>query len=220
MTRLTNDLNVCVRLNYAFAGLGAALWAPVPSSRKLTWWETASYGPADGLYDFTGHEYSIEPTTRIAIDPNVRVRGNGTYAGFEDVAGPIAVGDQVEVYEAESNLVGVGRVTEIDGERELVYLSVDWSSLTDEPAPTPPSSATVTHMVFVPSESAVHSNSDRAWTMLAARPSLACVCATDGGMSVVAPALGWTNSFSATWSISPDLQTFEYLWSDQIAVMT
>jgi len=68
-------------------------------------------------------------TTRVSIDPNVRVRANGTYAGLEDVSGPLAVGDAVEVYELEANIVGSGRVTEIDLEKQLVYLSVDWASL-------------------------------------------------------------------------------------------
>jgi len=74
---------------------------------------------------------------RIAIDPNVRVRGNGTYAGFEDVQWALTglqvdglqVGDAVEVFERESDLTGEGRVTEIDGAKSLVYLSVDWSTL-------------------------------------------------------------------------------------------
>lgn len=67
--------------------------------------------------------------TRIAIDPNIRVRGTGTYAGFEDADGPLAVGDVVEVFEPESDLVGKGSVTDVDAERELVYLSVEWASL-------------------------------------------------------------------------------------------
>ncbi len=69
---------------------------------------------------------------RIAIDPNVRVRGNGTYAGFEDVQGALTglqVGDAVEVFERESDLTGEGRVTEIDLARRLVYVSVEWSTL-------------------------------------------------------------------------------------------
>ncbi len=70
--------------------------------------------------------------TRIAIDPNVRVRGNGTYAGFEDVDGPLALHLPVQVHEPESGLVGTGVITEIDPARELVYLSVDWSSLRAE----------------------------------------------------------------------------------------
>lgn len=77
------------------------------------------------------NDLNVELRARVAIDPNVRLRGNGTYAGFADVSGPIAVGDRVEVYEAESNLAGQGSVTEIDAQRELAYLSVDWSSLSD-----------------------------------------------------------------------------------------
>ncbi|WP_409330378.1 hypothetical protein [Trujillonella humicola] len=70
---------------------------------------------------------------RIEIDLNVRVRGSGTYAGFEDVvdAAPtdLQPGDEVEVFESEADLVGRGHVTAIDVERQLVYLSVDWASL-------------------------------------------------------------------------------------------
>ncbi|GHE41985.1 hypothetical protein GCM10017673_50230 [Streptosporangium violaceochromogenes] len=67
--------------------------------------------------------------TRIAIDPNIRVRGNGTYAGFEDADGPLAVGDIVEVFEPESGLAGQGNVADVDNERGLAYLSVEWASL-------------------------------------------------------------------------------------------
>ncbi len=69
---------------------------------------------------------------RITIDPNVRVRGNGTYAGFEDVQGTLAslqVGDAVEVFEPENDLTGEGQVTKIDLARRLVYVSVEWSTL-------------------------------------------------------------------------------------------
>ncbi|MFE9685795.1 hypothetical protein [Streptomyces sp. NPDC006285] len=71
--------------------------------------------------------------TRIEIDPNVRVRGNGTRAGFEDVSGPLAVNMDVEVYEPESELVGPARVTEIDTGKQLVFLSVDWANLEFRP---------------------------------------------------------------------------------------
>lgn len=67
--------------------------------------------------------------TRVEIDPNVRVRGQLTYAGLEDVRGPLAVGQTVEVYESESDLVGEGRVVEIDLATRLVYLGVDWGAL-------------------------------------------------------------------------------------------
>jgi predicted RNA-binding protein len=48
--------------------------------------------------------------TRVEIDLNVRARGNWTFSGLEDADGPVEVGDIVEVYEAESGLVGPGRV--------------------------------------------------------------------------------------------------------------
>lgn len=76
--------------------------------------------------------------TRIEIDPNVRVHGNDTRAGLEDVEGSLAVGLVVEVYESESGLVGTGCVTEIDSTKGLVYLSVDWSSLRVPPISEPP----------------------------------------------------------------------------------
>lgn len=72
--------------------------------------------------------------TRVAIDPNVRVRGNETYAGLDGVTGSIAAGDAVEVYEPESGLAGDGIVTEIDKDRGLVYLSVNWPSLVIAPS--------------------------------------------------------------------------------------
>jgi hypothetical protein len=67
--------------------------------------------------------------SRVRIDLNVRVRGNGTYTGLEDVFGPIAVGDIVEIFEPESSLAGPGRITDIDFETRLVYLTVEWASL-------------------------------------------------------------------------------------------
>jgi hypothetical protein len=84
-------------------------------------------------------------TTRVAIDLNVRVRGQETYAGFEDVDGPLTTGDKVRVYEPETGLTGTGVVTEIDDKHQLVYLAVDWAHLR-EPAPArddPPPRPTV-----------------------------------------------------------------------------
>ena len=67
--------------------------------------------------------------TKVVIDPNVRVRGQLTFAGLEDVKGPLRVGQAVDVFEPESGLVGEGRVVEIDPAHGLVYLSVDWASI-------------------------------------------------------------------------------------------
>lgn len=77
-------------------------------------------------------------TVRVSIDLNVRVRGNHTYTGLEDVSGGIARERMaVEVHEEESGLVGRGYITEIDEDRQLVYLAVEWDSL------APPSQAGV-----------------------------------------------------------------------------
>ena len=87
-------------------------------------------------YTHAGNQYVQKRRTRVEIDLNVRVRGNDTFVGFEDVSGPIAVGETVEVYESESGVSGEGRVTEIDSERQLIYLSVDWASLKEDGSPS------------------------------------------------------------------------------------
>lgn len=75
----------------------------------------------------------MSAVTEIWIDPNVRVAGNQTFAGFEDVHGPRPrLGDHVMVREPESNLVGLGRVTCVDRGDELIYLAVNWGTLVPE----------------------------------------------------------------------------------------
>lgn len=77
-------------------------------------------------------------TARITIDPNVRVSGNRTYAGLEDVdGGPVKPGDRVRVWEPESDVSGSATVERVDAERGLVYLDVNWSALR-APATMPP----------------------------------------------------------------------------------
>lgn len=71
------------------------------------------------------------PLSRVEIDPNVRVRGNQTFTGMDNVYGPIAVGQAVQVFESEADIVGDGWVTDIDTKKNLVYLRVVWSSLRD-----------------------------------------------------------------------------------------
>ena len=69
--------------------------------------------------------------TSIQIDPNVRIHGNCTYAGFEDVRwnGGLSVGDEVVVIEPEADLLGRARVTQFDAAKRLVFLSLDWADL-------------------------------------------------------------------------------------------
>lgn len=74
---------------------------------------------------------------RIAIDPNVRVEGNQTYGGFEDLFGDVdvlQVGDWLTVMCQETDIEGNAKVTRIDHESRLIYLAVDWKTL------APPSS--------------------------------------------------------------------------------
>jgi hypothetical protein len=75
-------------------------------------------------------------TVRIAVDLNVRVRGNQTYSSLDDADGPVAVGDMLTVFEAETGITANAQVTDVDQERQLVYLAVDWSSFRDDPEAT------------------------------------------------------------------------------------
>jgi hypothetical protein len=68
-------------------------------------------------------------TVRVAIDLNVRVKGNQAMAGFEDASGMVAMGDEVEVYEPESGLHGPAVVNEIDDSKRLIYMITDWRAL-------------------------------------------------------------------------------------------
>ena len=69
---------------------------------------------------------------KIEIDLNVRVKGNLTYAGFENVTGALpAVGTRVKVYESESELSGYATVASLDHKRKIIYLDVDWTLLHD-----------------------------------------------------------------------------------------
>lgn len=71
---------------------------------------------------------------QIEIDPNVR-HNDGTYAGFEHIltaGGVPEAGDTVEVVEPEASLYGRAVVTEVDETRRLLFLAVDWTTLTPE----------------------------------------------------------------------------------------
>jgi hypothetical protein len=73
----------------------------------------------------------------IVIDPNVRTSRNRTYAGFEDVRGgfidDLLNGDAVTVVEEESDVIGEAFVDEINEQKQLIYLNVQWSTLRPRP---------------------------------------------------------------------------------------
>lgn len=67
---------------------------------------------------------------RIAIDPKVRINGQLTFAGFDDVEGNHIpkVGEAVTVYVPGTNREASALVTSILG-GELVYLAPAWLQL-------------------------------------------------------------------------------------------
>jgi hypothetical protein len=84
---------------------------------------------------------------RIAIDPNVRTKGNETFSGFGDVFGDVETlnpGDWVTVMCEETDVIGDAKVSCIDFERKHIYLAVDWSSLRDDVPPAVIGSVTFT----------------------------------------------------------------------------
>lgn len=181
--------SVRIRGNYTSTeygyGLGGMLYPAVgtePAPYATIGWSTV----AEGGFSYAGHDLATSPQTRVAIDPNVRVRGNGTYAGFEDVDGAISLNEGVVVYEPESGLTGQGRVTDIDADRELIYLSVDWSSLVEEAPPQPP--ATPGFALYI---SAGQAASGHDWLELSAQPSVAYATLSGMTLQVTATAKGW-----------------------------
>jgi len=75
----------------------------------------------------------------IAIDLNVRLGENKTYSGFENVVdvsnpdfliGSLGNGREVWVWEEESGATARGKITSVDFEARLVYLDVQWDTLT------------------------------------------------------------------------------------------
>jgi hypothetical protein len=51
------------------------------------------------------------------------------------------------VYEPESGLTGTAEVTEVDRDRRLVYLAVDWSRLRVQPPAARPGIAAILHQL-------------------------------------------------------------------------
>jgi hypothetical protein len=213
------DPSIRVRGNYLYNdyryGLGATLYPAIgatPAQYTISWNTLTG-----GAYTYTGCDLATAPRTRVAIDPNVRVRGNGTYAGIEDVDGAITLNEPVEVYEPESGLTGQGRVTDIDADRGFVYLSVDWSSLMEEtPQQQPP--APQGHILYI---SVGQATSGHDWLESSAQPSLAYVTSSGMTLQVTAPAKGWweeTSPPGAVWHYPGISQPYAELTTNQVVV--
>lgn len=178
--------SIRVRGNYAYSNAQTAYTTYNASSVSST---TIGTVVTNGAYTYAGFDLVATPRTRIAIDPNVRVRGNGTYASFDDVTGAIAVNEPVQVYEPESGLTGEGRVTDIDPERELVYLSVDWASLKEETPQRQPAGQIGGVLYLTPDQATIQDD----WMEVSAQPSLVYVGWSGTTLQVTAPAAGWWN---------------------------
>jgi hypothetical protein len=200
-----NEPSLAVRADYTCGTL--ASWSTVAS---------VPLGSPD-MYLTSGYTYAgshcVERTrTRVAIDPNIRVRGNATYVGFEDVSGPIAVDEVVDVYEPESGVSGEGRITEINSDKELVYLSVDWASLSADESSSSGSDASPGRVFFV-ADDPVPANVGLDWLNLVSRPCLAGIGRTDWTLQITAPAviglsplvgaLGWN---LIPWEWAPQME--------------
>lgn len=86
----------------------------------------------DKIVTGMGYRRQEPALPRIRIDPNLRVTGDQTLAGPEDVEGEVVIGYPVHVYEPESGLVGTGIAIGFDSDRQLLRIAVDWASLRAE----------------------------------------------------------------------------------------
>jgi hypothetical protein len=87
--------------------------------------------PGSGLAPWT--DYSVS----IVIDPNVRVRGDRAFSGYEDIKpgsatftrlpdGLVRVGDKVLAVESEDRICTEAEVIGLNREHRLIYLKADW----------------------------------------------------------------------------------------------
>jgi len=74
------------------------------------------------------------PAVRVRIDLNARSRDGYVRTRLSRADGPIVLGDDVVAYEPDDRIAAPARVRRIDHDRGLVYLSVDWAQMDDDPA--------------------------------------------------------------------------------------
>ena len=72
---------------------------------------------------------------KIEFDPNIRISSKkypetNTYVGYENVPGPISVGDTVFLVESESGLYGTGLVLGYSDKKEIFYIKAYWDTFT------------------------------------------------------------------------------------------
>lgn len=78
---------------------------------------------------------------RVIIDQNIRLsfgdKNDATYSGYEDVIGEELPRPKEHVYvvEIESGLTGHARVLGMDTEKRLLFLDVDWNTLSKSSTP-------------------------------------------------------------------------------------
>lgn len=64
----------------------------------------------------------------LEIDPNVRVRGNQTFVGYEDCSDVPAEGEVVRVFQPDYRIETTATVSEVSRDSQLIYLRVDWNA--------------------------------------------------------------------------------------------
>lgn len=70
---------------------------------------------------------------QIRIDLNDRDKRGFVPANISDAIGPLEVGEPAIVYEPDDSVWLSAEIREIDAERGIVWLDVDWSDMHDWP---------------------------------------------------------------------------------------
>ena len=69
---------------------------------------------------------------RVPIDLNDRSHGGLTRARLADASAPVGAGDAVVACEPEEGVVALAHVRQVDSDKGLIFLEVDWASLRDD----------------------------------------------------------------------------------------
>lgn len=69
---------------------------------------------------------------RVPIDLNDRSHGGLTRARLAAASAPVVPGDAVMACEPEEGVVALAHVRQVDADKGLILLEVDWASLRDD----------------------------------------------------------------------------------------